>query len=205
MRKFSPAGPAHQALLMISVIAFGSALVGLLGLVAGCGGGVPIPEGPMPEGGSYTGVWHSPQYGEMHMVQTGSNVVGEYTKDERRGTIQGTVQGNVMRFEWSEQRELVAGRPVTTRGRGYFRYQIDGSGDHIILGEWGVDNNSTGGGSWNAARDRRRQPQLQGDRGTDEEGHVEEFDTADGSSGGDSGGDDEEEESGGDQVDLGDL
>jgi hypothetical protein len=181
------------------VMALSSALLAIAGCaIAGCGGGgVNIPEGPMPEGGSYTGVWHSPQYGEMHMVQTGSSVVGEYTKDERRGTIQGTVQGNVMRFEWSEAREMVAGRPVTTRGRGYFRYQIEGSGDHIIMGEWGVDNNASGGGEWNAARDRRRQPQLSGDRNSSDEGEVEAFDTAEGGSdsGGDSGGDD----------DLGDL
>src|SRR5689334_7488938 len=97
----------------------------LLACVAGCGGGgVNIPQGPMPQGGSFTGVWHSPQYGEMQMVQTGNSVVGEYTKDERSGTLQGTVQGNVMRFEWSEERELVAGRPVITRGHGYFVYAI---------------------------------------------------------------------------------
>ena len=26
--------------------------------------------GPMPQGGDYTGVWFSPQYGELHMQQT---------------------------------------------------------------------------------------------------------------------------------------
>jgi len=154
-------------------------------LAFGCGGsGVSIAEGPMPEGGSFTGVWHSPQYGEMHMVQTGSSVVGEYTKDERRGRIQGTVQGNVLRFEWSEQRELVAGRPITTRGRGYFRYAIGEDGDHYIQGEWGHDNNMTGGGPWNAVRDRRRQPRIGAGTagGSSEEDGIQEFDTPDGSS-----------------------
>ncbi len=180
--------------------------------IAGCGGGgVNIPEGPMPEGGSFTGVWHSPQYGEMHMVQTGSNVVGEYTKDERRGRIQGTVQGNVMRFEWSEERELVAGRPITTRGRGYFRYAIGDDGDHYIRGEWGHDNNMAGGGPWNAVRDRRRQPHVGGTGSGGESGSdVEEFDTADGadSSGSGSGsgsGSSGSGGGGGDDLDLGDL
>ncbi|MBX3272912.1 MAG: hypothetical protein KF729_21800 [Sandaracinaceae bacterium] len=139
--------------------------VTLLGLIAalavgGCGGGggANIPEGPMPQGGSFTGVWHSPQYGRMEMTQTGGQVVGTYEKDERRGRIQGTVHGNVMRFEWSESREMVVGRPVTTRGRGYFRYQIDAAGDHVIQGEWGVDDNSSGGGVWEAVRDRRARP-----------------------------------------------
>jgi hypothetical protein len=160
-----------------------TALGAALALAAGCGGGgVSIPQGPMPANGSYTGVWHSPQYGEMHLVQTGSSVVGEYTKDERRGRIQGTVQGNVLRFEWSEQRELVAGRPIVTRGRGYFHYAIGDDGDHYIRGQWGVDQNMTGGGEWNAVRDRRRQPRNVGSGGTttsgDEE-NVTEFDRPD--------------------------
>lgn len=169
-----------------------------------CGGGVSIPEGPMPQGGSFTGVWHSPQYGEMHMVQTGNSVVGEYTKDERRGRIQGSVRGNVMRFEWSEEREMVAGHPITTRGRGYFRYAIGQDGDHYVQGEWGHDENMAGGGPWNAVRDRRRQPQLSGGRGTTAAGEdVTDFDTAGGSSessgsGGEGGG-------GGGDLDLGGL
>lgn len=178
------------------------ALGAALALVAGCGGGgVNIPEGPMPQGGSFTGVWHSPQYGEMHMVQTGSSVVGEYTKDERRGRIQGTTQGNVMRFEWSEERELVAGRPITTRGRGYFRYAVGDDGDHYIRGEWGHDSNMSGGGPWNAVRDRRRQPRVgAGTTETGGESDVEEFDTAEG--GGESGSSESGSGSGDDSLDL---
>lgn len=125
----------------------------------GCGGGgnrANVSPGQMPEGGTFTGIWHSPQYGEMHLVQTGTQVVGCYTKDERRGRIQGTVQGDLMRFEWSERRELVSGRPLTTRGRGYFRYRLGDDGDHYATGEWGHDDNEVGGGEWNAVRDRRR-------------------------------------------------
>jgi hypothetical protein len=161
----------------------------------------------MPQGGSFSGVWHSPQYGEMQMVQTGQSVLGEYTKDERTGRVQGTVRGNVMRFEWSEQREMVAGRPVTTRGRGYFRYAIGEDGDHYIRGEWGVDANMTGGGEWNAVRDRRRQPTLHQGGASDGEDRVQEFDTAGGDSGGGSpGGDSGDSHSGGsDDLDLGGL
>lgn len=172
---------------------------GLVLAVAGCGGGgVSVPEGPMPQGGSFTGVWHSPQYGRMEMVQTGQQVVGEYVKDERTGRIQGTVRGNVLRFEWSESRELVSGRPVTTRGRGYFRYTIGEDGDHYVEGEWGVDDNMSGGGEWNAARDRRARPTMGTDGASSTSGssdsNIEEFDSADdsdsssGGSGGSSGG-----------------
>lgn len=125
----------------------------------GCGGSsrrASIPVVPMPSGGSFTGIWHSPQYGEMHLVQTGSHVVGCYVQNERRGRIEGSVEGNVLRFQWSERREMVVGRPTTTRGRGYFAYTIGDDGDHYIRGEWGADDDETGGGPWNAVRDRRR-------------------------------------------------
>ncbi|MFK7990730.1 MAG: hypothetical protein AB8I08_32215 [Sandaracinaceae bacterium] len=179
-------------------------VLGVLGLIgAGCGGASGgVPDGPMPQGGSFTGVWHSPQYGEMQMVQTGQQVVGEYTKDERRGRIQGTVRGGVMRFEWSEERELVAGRPITTRGRGYFVYEIGGDGDHYVRGEWGTDNNTSGGGPWNAVRDRRREPRMN-EGGSSGDENVTEFDSASDSGGGgsmDSGGGSDD-----DDLDLGGL
>ncbi len=129
--------------------------------LAACGGGMSSRSaGPMPQGGTFTGVWFSPQYGEMNMVQTGNAVVGEYHKDERAGRIQGTANGNLMRFEWTEERELVGGLPQTTRGRGYFHYLIDDSGKHNLLGEWGIDDSDSGGGDWNAYKMMNRQPHL---------------------------------------------
>jgi len=173
---------------MRNILVHGLAAITLV--MAGCGGGgVSIDEGPMPSGGSFTGVWHSPQYGRMEMVQTGQQVVGHYTKDERTGRIQGTARGNVMRFEWSERRELVAGRPITTRGRGYFRYAIGDDSDHYIRGEWGVDDAMTGGGEWNGVRDRRARPTVDtggGDTsgGSESGNNFEDFDTADDGGGG---------------------
>ncbi|MGF1465824.1 MAG: hypothetical protein ACFCGT_06795 [Sandaracinaceae bacterium] len=127
-----------------------------------CGGAsANVRPGPMPEGGNFTGVWYSPQYGELHMVQTGNAVIGEYTDDnDREGQIEGTVSGDVLRFEWSEERELVPGRPVAQRGRGYFRYLIGEDEDHYIQGEWGYGAELTGGGPWRARRLRNREPQV---------------------------------------------
>jgi hypothetical protein len=141
----------------IGLVLLGFALV----LAPGCGGdGVRhanVSPEAMPAGQTWSGVYHSPQYGDMQLQQTGSQIVGTYTRDERTGRIQGTVSGNLMRFEWAEERELVSGRPTTTRGHGYFRYVPDGNGvDWALLGEWGHDQNETGGGPWNASRDRRR-------------------------------------------------
>lgn len=126
-----------------------------------CGGSTEavIDVGSMPEGGTFNGVFQSAQYGEMHLCETGAQVVGRYEKDERRGTVQGTVQGDVLRFAWEESRELVGGRPRVTSGRGYFRLVAGRDGSFGLKGEWGYGTNLTGGGPWEAIKLRRRQPE----------------------------------------------
>lgn len=133
-----------------------------------CGGTqrANVKPASMPSGGSFTGVWHSPQYGEMQLVQNGNTVIGEYEKDERSGKIQGHAVGDLMRFEWTDHRELVRGKPLITKGHGYFKYTMGDDGDHYIVGEWGHGNDEIGGGPWRAVKDRRRKPQLSTDRTT---------------------------------------
>lgn len=181
---------------LLPTISLASLMFGL----SACGGGgsANVSPGAMPTNGSFTGVWFSPQYGEMHMLQQGANVIGEYRKDEREGRIQGTAQGDLLRFEWTEERMLVQGRPTITRGRGYFQYRVGDDDRHNILGEWGIDDDETGGGEWNAYRLRNRRPELSTDSsggGSD----IESFDD-DGGGGddfGDSGGGDDFGDSGG--------
>jgi hypothetical protein len=136
----------------------------VLGVFAvGCGGGTTssIPSGPMPDNGTYTGVYFSPQYGEMHMVQNGNAVVGKFKKDERSGKIQGEAEGNVLRFEWIEYKAMVSNRPQETRGKGYFQYLVDSSnGDHVLKGRWGLADDDASGGEWNAYKSRSREPDL---------------------------------------------
>jgi hypothetical protein len=133
--------------------------------LASCGGGggtrAKVDAMPMPAHGSFTGVWFSPQYGRMDMMQQGRSVVGKYEKDERTGKIQGKVTGNLMRFRWEETREMIPGRPTTTSGRGYFRYVVDGKDqDHKLVGEWGHDQDEVGGGPWNAVKSRKLRPEI---------------------------------------------
>jgi hypothetical protein len=110
----------------------------------------------MPEGGAWQGRWFSVQYGDMTMCQTGSQIVGTYEKDSRTGTFQGTVQGDLLRFQWREEREMVVGRPNVNEGRGYFQYIVGDDSDHYAVGEWGFDNAELGGGPWRARRLRVR-------------------------------------------------
>ncbi len=134
-------------------------------LALGCGGS-SVPEvnaGPMPDGGNFTGVYFSPQYGEMHLVQNGNAVVGKFKKDERSGKIQGEAEGDVLRFEWTEYKAMVSNRPQETRGKGYFRYMVDASnGDHILKGRWGLNDDPHAGGEWNAYKSRTGTPDLEG-------------------------------------------
>jgi len=130
----------------------------LLAAVFACGGSQKPRPGPLPTGASFYGVWQSPQYGNMHLCQSGNQVIGDYVKNERAGRIQGTVDGDLLIFQWEDRRELVAGKPQVRRGRGYFRIQIGEDGDQYLQGEWGMDEDLAGGGPWNAVKLRRGEP-----------------------------------------------
>lgn len=148
---------------LLSVVLFVAAAVLA---VSACGGEQKhvVTIGTMPDGGSFTGVWFSPQYGEMHIEQNGSSAIGRYSKDERSGRLQGSVEGDVMRFEWTETRELIVGRPTTTKGHGYFRIkQSDADQTWNIEGRWGNDASEHDGGPWTAVKSKTRQPDVQGD------------------------------------------
>jgi hypothetical protein len=173
-------------------------------LSAACGGGnmAEVKAGPMPAEGNFSGVYFSPQYGEMHMVQNGSAVVGKYKKDEREGSIQGEAEGDLMRFEWKEMKAMVSNRPQETIGHGYFRYLVDpANGDHVLKGRWGLDDSDMNGGEWNAYKSRKLEPDLEkfggeptaGGESTDDEGGGDEGGESE-SSGGDEGGSEDEEE-----------
>lgn len=141
-----------------------------IGALSACGPSVSHRNpGPMPEGGTFHGVWFSPDYGEMHLCQSNENVVGEYTKQERHGTVRGTVEGDTLHFQWSEEREFIPGRPVETHGRGYFiveRLNVwnanagrdERTGEWSIRGEWGMEEDEIGGGRWTAVMQPRQSP-----------------------------------------------
>jgi hypothetical protein len=146
-------------------LAFALALPTLLGACGGAAEALPVEVRPMPEDGTFTGVWNSPQIGELHMVQTGQSVIGEYRRNERRGQIQGRVTGDVMRFEWRQERSLVPGRPSVRTGRGYFQFEVGGDERHYILGRWGHGESMLDGGEWRAVRNRTREPELSSESG----------------------------------------
>lgn len=176
-------------------------------LLAACGGSAQMADvkaGPMPAEGSFTGVYFSPQYGEMHMVQNGSAVVGKYKKDERSGSLQGEADGDVMRFEWKEMKAMVSNRPQETVGHGYFRYMVDpANGDHVLKGRWGLNDSDMDGGEWNAYKSRKLEPDLEKFGDDETSGGEKSSDESSGDvmdEGGDSGDEGGSEEEEGDDV-----
>jgi hypothetical protein len=90
-------------------IRFARAGLGLLVIfmLAACGPATTsVKPGVMPEGGTFHAVWHSQQFGRMELCDSRGTVIGEYNKDTREGRIKGTVKGDLLRFEWTEEKHV---------------------------------------------------------------------------------------------------
>src|SRR5438045_3868971 len=87
-------------------------LVTMLGL--GCASG-PRSHG-LPRGATFDGKWDS-NFQEMTLHQQGRRVWG--VVNYREGSLDGMVDGDVLRFKWSQ-------RENHQHGRGYFRMSPDG-------------------------------------------------------------------------------
>lgn len=123
-------------------------------LVFGCGGGqgvTKIKKGPMPPGARWTGTYFT-NWGEMELSQTGSSVVGTF--GERNGHIEGTADGNILVFHWTEnQKSSLTSTKKKVEGSGFMRFYIIKAGEdkideHRIEGTWGYGSKKTGGGKW---------------------------------------------------------
>lgn len=113
-----------------------------------CSSGTSIPDAsPMPEGESFTGLWYSDQFEHMYLYQDGDGVEGVYGYG-RGGTLEGEVDGNILLFQWHEPGDRAAAVQDKT-GQGYLQFRADGAQVELV-GEWGYEENRTGGGPWTA-------------------------------------------------------
>lgn len=121
-----------------------------------CAGQQKVPKAqPMPAGKNFTGVWYSPQFEHMHLRQTGDKVSGIFTHQEG-GTIEGEVDGNLLVFKWIEPGSKEQARR-TMKGRGFFQLVEAGESTNL-KGEWGYNDQVTGGGPWTAEWVRELEP-----------------------------------------------
>jgi hypothetical protein len=77
-----------------------------------------------------TGTYDS-NWGRIELAQHGADVVGTY--DYHHGRLHGTLDGNVLRYQWRED---------TGSGRGVFVVASNGQ----LIGTWGTTDDVAGGG-----------------------------------------------------------
>jgi hypothetical protein len=133
---------------------------------------VHITQGPMPEGETFTGSYHSQQVGDLYLEQMNDIVTGTYEYDRAAchatGRLEGRVTGNLFRFTWTES-QAACGRLQPLTGHGFFLFwketTDDGAVNERLNGQVGMGEND-GGSPWSAFRDRvRRMPPAQSNTG----------------------------------------
>ena len=114
----------------------------------------------MPPGGDWSGVYYSPFYGYLHMVKEGDSAAGAWrtSAGEKWGEVSGKINGDVLRFEWTEHTIGMVGPTANRTGKGYFRYTVPKEGEaHEIVGEIGEGANELGD-PWKAVKQMNMMP-----------------------------------------------
>jgi hypothetical protein len=143
------------------------AFAGLVGVpVLGCGNTsgakmASVTPGPMPEGEEWTGVYYNELYGNLHIVEEGSNIIGRWKRANQShwGELSGTKEGNVVRFQWKEHQYGQVGPQATTSGKGYFVYKLGENKFWELHGELGEDADETGH-PWKAIKQTNKKANL---------------------------------------------
>ncbi len=158
-------GPMNRLRLVRQAV-LSVALLAPLG-VAACGPEEPqvvkakVAAGDMPAEGSWRGVYYSQTYGYLHLLKDGNNVHGKWrtAAGDKWGEMHGTVEGDLFRFEWEENKIGMFGPNAKSHGKGYFKYVVpsEDNADHEIHGEWGLGENEAGY-TWEAIKQRRMEP-----------------------------------------------
>ena len=146
---------------MIGRLAFGTIL---MAAAIGCGGNGGPVRGPydactVPEGTTFTGRYYT-NLGRMELTQSGIAVAGSWQEDQshKSGRLEGTVEGCLLMFSWTQTDDTIPGRPRTTNGRGVFRLLLPDPDDRNqtvnFEGVWGYGTEVEGGGTWTGRRSR---------------------------------------------------
>jgi hypothetical protein len=118
---------------------------------------------PMPSKASWEGVYYDVLFGELHLVEEGNTITGKWQRPLKAqwGKVDGTVDGNVMRFSWEEYVDGLAGPNSRKKGKGYFVYSRPAGDnvDDVIDGEIGRGEDELGI-EWHAIKQRQRKPDL---------------------------------------------
>jgi hypothetical protein len=133
-----------------------------------------IKAGEMPAGADWKGVYYSPVYGYLHIVTDGKTVQGAWRTGggDAYGELQGEIDGDILRYTWTQHKIGMVGKEAESSGKGYFRYTIPKEGEaHKIAGEWGLGDSDAGNG-WEAIKQTNMQPNLDSVKPDEIEGKV---------------------------------
>jgi hypothetical protein len=110
-----------------------------------CASGPKVTPGTLAPGVSVTGKWDS-NWGRMELRQSGAEVTGTFEGNRAVGTLTGTIEGDILWFDWVQPGNLSDGRR-RSEGKGWFRIAGDG---RALEGAWGYQEAREGGGKWTA-------------------------------------------------------
>jgi hypothetical protein len=120
-----------------------------------------VKAGEMPEGATWTGVYYSQTYGNLHLIEEGGSVSGKWrtTNGDAWGELAGEADGDLLRYEWIEHKIGMVGPSASSKGKGYFKYvpSENGVDPDEIKGEWGLGEKEAGN-TWDAVKQRNVQP-----------------------------------------------
>jgi hypothetical protein len=142
--------------------------------LAACGGGggataANIKPGDMPEGEVWTGVYYHPVFGNLHLIEQDTSVVGKWKKSDQSGwgELSGTKVGNVLHFSWKEHKYGLVGPSADQHGKGVFVYKIGDNKIPELDGQFGLNDDEVGS-DWHCIKQMNVKPDpdsITGDMG----------------------------------------
>jgi hypothetical protein len=163
---------------VLSSLSLSLALCCSVALVA-CGGPpevkhAQVKAGSLPEGGEWNGVYFSTQFGYLHLVSDNKSANGAWrtAAGDAWGELSGEIDGDLLRYQWTERKIGAIGADSTKKGHGYFKYTIPKPGEpHKIVGEWGLDE-SDAGNPWEGVKQTRMEPKPESVKPDEVEGRT---------------------------------
>jgi hypothetical protein len=134
--------------------------------IVACGGAgdahmAKIKPDNMPEGQEWTGVYFNPVFGYLHMIQNDNNIVGKWKRADSSawGEMSGVATGNVVHFTWKEHKYGLVGPAAEAKGKGYFVFKMNSDKIGELDGEYGLDDDETGG-QWHNVKQVNKKADL---------------------------------------------
>ncbi len=133
-----------------------------------------IQPSPMPAGGTWRGVYYSPTYGYLHITEMNGAVQGAWrtTNGSKWGELYGQLEGDLLRFSWTEHKIGALGPNSITKGKGYFLYKVPNPKEaHELEGEWGLGDDEVGH-NWDCVKQKNMEADPKSVRPNELESNV---------------------------------